>query len=160
MTIKERFFKKVNKTDTCWLWTAANRAGGYGCIKVNSKTVDAHRVSWQIHNGEIPEGMLVCHKCDVRLCVKPGHLFLGTARDNAIDAIKKGRLFDLKNSIPSHGEHHKDSKLTQKQVAEILIKHIPFQYSTRKLAREYKVNQSTIMAILKRRTWKHVKMET
>jgi len=89
----ERFFKKVEKTESCWLWTAAIRGkSGYGAIKVDGKTIDAHRLSYQIHKGEIPNGMYVCHSCDNRKCVNPDHLFLGTAKDNWQDGFDKNRI--------------------------------------------------------------------
>jgi len=86
-----RFFKKVEKTDGCWNWTASKRKG-YGAFKYKGKIVGAHRFSYELHKGVIPEDMVVCHKCDNPKCVNPDHLFLGTQSDNMKDAYKKGRL--------------------------------------------------------------------
>lgn len=93
----DRFWSKVNKTSNCWLWTGVTRGMGYGMValrRVDGKQPRemAHRLSWQLANGPIPDGLLVLHRCDVPACVNPEHLFLGTTKDNAQDALRKGRL--------------------------------------------------------------------
>ena len=76
----------------CWLWVGSmDGKVGYGLMTLEKKTMGAHRASWILHNGEIPKGMLICHKCDVRLCVNPNHLYVGTYTDNARDTVKRNR---------------------------------------------------------------------
>lgn len=90
-----RFWSRVNKTPTCWLWTGPVLNSGYGVVYGPGEidSTPAHRVSWLLAHGPIPPGrMHICHTCDVRLCVNPEHLFLGTARDNIHDMMAKGRM--------------------------------------------------------------------
>lgn len=90
VTSEDRFWSKVVKNE-CWLWLGS-LAGGYGQLQVNGKSVRAHRFSWELHNGLIPEGLWVLHKCDVCNCVNPAHLYLGTRVENIRDAMERNRL--------------------------------------------------------------------
>ena len=92
----ERNFIPVTESG-CWLWTGYSRRDGYGYIAHNKRAIGAHRASWIIYRGDIPEGLHVCHTCDVRDCVNPDHLFLGTASDNMQDCVRKGRSAILLN---------------------------------------------------------------
>lgn len=85
-----RFWGRVLKTESCWLW-AATPPTQYGSISLNGKTYMAHRLSYILANGPIDDGRLVCHKCDIPGCVRPDHLFLGTHADNSLDMVAKGR---------------------------------------------------------------------
>ena len=89
--IEKRFKEKINITDGCWIWTAAKFHHGHGAIKVNGKMIKAHRLSWELVNGPIPENLVVRHLCNNSSCVKVDHLALGTQKDNVHDMIKAGR---------------------------------------------------------------------
>ena len=90
-TVMERFLAKINKTDTCWLWKGSKSSKGYGSININNAFMSAHRLSFMLFKGEIKNGLWVLHKCDTPACVNPEHLFLGNAKDNAIDMTNKNR---------------------------------------------------------------------
>jgi hypothetical protein len=101
-TLSERFWSKVKKTKTCWIWTGmrfVGKHGDYGGIHRSNprRMVKAHRVSWELHFGPIPEGLLVCHHCDNPPCVRPDHLFIGTHRDNVLDCERKKRHHHVNN---------------------------------------------------------------
>src|SRR5688500_2385277 len=109
--ISERFERYVQKTDTCWLWAGVKGRGGYGRMRINGRDRSAHRAAWEMANGQaVPDGMHVCHRCDVPSCVNPEHLFLGTAKVNKADAIAKGRSV--------FGRRSPHAKLTDEAVRE------------------------------------------
>lgn len=107
----EVFMSRIQKTDTCWLWTAAKTEAGYGLMTLHRKNVLAHRHSYILFRGEIPPGLVLMHSCDNPGCVNPWHLTPGTQKDNGLDARDKGRL--------KHGEQHHACRLTTEQVSEI-----------------------------------------
>lgn len=87
-----RFWSKVEKTDSCWLWTGMRWTNGYGRFpNGGGQEMRAHRFAWELTYGPIPLGLFACHRCDVKLCVRPEHLFLGTHADNMADMMAKGR---------------------------------------------------------------------
>jgi hypothetical protein len=126
---EERFWAKVKKEGCpsvydltpCWLWNASVHTNGYGKFSAglgkNGGWENAHRVSYRLTKGEIPEGLVVRHKCDVRLCVNPDHLELGTKSDNAQDMMKRGRNRYINH--PKPGETNPMSKLSDAQRSEI-----------------------------------------
>ena len=141
---KDNFWEKVNKSDGCWEWTGALVGGKYGrlCLTVDGKIqyLLAHRVSYVLVNGDIPEhdsyhGMCVLHKCDNTVCVNPSHLTLGTQQENLVDMMNKGR----KSLKPS-------------EVLEVRNLSQEGQNQT-ELATSFKVNRETISNIISRKTW-------
>lgn len=109
------FWDRVQKTDSCWLWTGYKDKNGYGRLTVNQESKLAHRLSWELTYGNIPEGMCVLHKCDNPKCVNPVHLFIGTQLDNIKDCNTKKRASG--GSLP--GERNKAAKITSEDAIQI-----------------------------------------
>lgn len=155
--ITERFWAKVEKTDSCWLWQGAVDRKGYGAIGSGGKrgrTFAAHRLSWQIHFGLPPLTLEVCHHCDNPPCVNPTHLFLGTHKDNMSDAQRKGRMTGPR--MATRGEANGAAKLTTAQVQYIRHLYTLGVASYVKLARQFQFSPSGIRHIIKRHTWKDI----
>lgn len=151
--IKERFDEKWTPEpfSGCHLWTGLINAGGYGRMRTGlvgkgRKMVYAHRISWKLKHGAIPDGLYVLHKCDVRMCVNPSHLFLGTKADNQRDAQKKGRM--------PRGENHLLSKLTDDAVRT--IRNPAVKMSAARFAARFGVSKTAVEKARRGLTWKYV----
>lgn len=141
-TVEQRFWAKVNKSDDCWLWTACRTNQGYGQIKVGERLISVHRFSYELHHGAIPVGMFVCHTCDIRNCVNPAHLWLGTTADNTHDMIAKGRR------IITKGDAFVLTKVTDEQVSEIRSLWATGRYLQREIAVMFGVNRTHVCNIV------------
>lgn len=153
-----RFWSNVEKTERCWMWKGGTfKRSGYGRIMVNSKSMVASRFSYELAYGSVPVGLMVCHDCDkfyppkditYRRCVRPDHLFLGTAKDNQQDMTRKGR--------GRIGEKAGSAKLTETQVIEIRHRYKAGGISQEKLGKQYGVTQGLVKEIVHGRIWKHL----
>jgi hypothetical protein len=133
----------------CWLWNGNVNNWGYGRKKRNGKFIPIHRLSYEQNIGPIPKGLFVCHRCDVRSCCNPSHLFLGTIDDNNKDTVKKGRH--------CRGEDSPHTTLTNKQVLKIKAHGFKKRGDNIKLAKKYGVKPHTISSILNGKSWKWLK---
>ena len=141
------FWPRITKTEGCWEWDAVDKLP-YGSVNFNKKRQSAHRVSYQLFNGKIHNGLSVLHKCDNPACVNPEHLFLGTHQDNMNDMVSKGR----QNNGGLRGEQSGKSKMTNEQVKAIQSSNL----SCAKLAKIYGISRSGIWYI-KSSGWNHLR---
>lgn len=148
--VERRFWGKVSKKSNseCWNWMCAKKPKGYGNVRVNKKYLLAHRLSWEIHFGGIPDGMQILHSCDNTSCCNPHHLMLGTAMSNYVDMLKKCRS-NSSHKNRKYGEEHHNHKLTFKQVEEIRKRYIPGIVKQKELGNEYGVSQVLISVIVR-----------
>jgi len=151
-----RFWINTELTDSCWIWIGARSGGNYGWFQWEGKGVRPHRLVWSILFGEIPEKMMICHKCDNPPCFNPSHLFIGTRSDNQKDSARKRRSNFFTNQIlSSRGEDRYNAKLTDEEVREIKME-LARGTSVRAIARIYPAGRSTITRIKKGLQWAHI----
>jgi hypothetical protein len=142
------FQRLIDKSGDCWVWKGSVNHANYGMYKFNGKFRLAHRLSYEIHIGSIPSGMLVCHKCDNPSCVNPDHLFLGTQKDNINDCVAKGR-----NAI---GNKNWNTKLDEEKVLMIRGSDFSKLGSKAEMARSLGISQTALNYVLSGRNWAHV----
>jgi len=152
--IGERFWPKVKiaAANECWEWTAAKFPCGYGRIAEGGaarRALRAHRVSWELEHGEIPNGLWVLHTCDNRGCVNPAHLFLGTAKDNTVDAWKKGRMYCLPQNRGSDNPQARLSQLQVNEIRDLLATGVRQQ----ELAQRFVISRQQVSRIANRQCW-------
>lgn len=184
--LDERFWSKVDKhgpvvrpeLGPCWVWTGATFPSGRPQFKFHGKTSYAHRVSYELAYGPIPDRLMVCHHCDNPACVRPEHFFLGTGKDNLQDAARKGRMATgkqngaytrpekvlrgehhwthMKPHLVARGEHTGRAKLTAQDVIEIRAAYDGSPTFCREWAPRYGITPQAVRAVLQRRVWAHV----
>jgi hypothetical protein len=142
--VLRRFWSRIRRSDGCWEWIG-DEGRRYGRMSIGRRTVHAHRLSYEVYFGSIPEGLFVCHRCDNTRCVNPAHLFLGTPAENSRDAAVKGRM--------RSGIKHPHARLTAEQAAEIRECVGRGRISAVSYAKELGISRSTIYRALMGQTY-------
>ena len=152
LSVTQRFFDCIAfGLSDCWFWRGALHHLGYGTFSALGET-KAHRVAWRIFHGDIPTGLSVLHRCDIRPCVNPEHLFLGTQQDNVADMVQKGRM----NHPPKLGEANGGAKLTAKDVIEMRRIRSEQGSSYREIAKLFGVTTMTAQRAIVGTSWRHL----
>ena len=153
----ERFWRKVRKSNGCWEWQAARFTAGHGAFRLRphdgkQRLARAHRIAWELTHGAIPDGRVVCHRCDNPPCVRPDHLFLGTQAENLADMRAKGRLGKNRGRP---GEQHSQARLTRSDVVEMRrLRREGASFAS--LARRFGVGRATANRAVRGESWAHV----
>lgn len=160
----ERFWAKVDKSggeNACWEWMAGIDTGGYGAFNIGNRRlhtkrkVQSHRLSYLIEHGSIPEGMLVCHRCNNPPCVNPRHLYAGTYKDNVRDAIMAGSQYDIGKQVSQRafGIRSRANKLSEVNVLDIYRLCWEGELTLRVIAEEFDISPVTVRYIKRGRIW-------
>ncbi len=149
-SLKDRLLDRTLITDACWLWQGSTNVWGYGKIKLAGKTLSTHRASYGVFVGEVPENTNVLHRCDVRNCIRPDHLFIGTTQDNVRDKVAKERQ--------PRGVTHGCHVLSESEVAE--IRRLRKQGKLlREIADIFGISKSLVSQIANLQVWTHLERE-
>lgn len=166
---QEGFWSRTSRDsaigDACWMWTRAKYKTGYGKLYYAKSVTYAHRVAWELWHGAVPTDMYVCHRCDVKACCRPDHLFLGTHDDNMADALLKGRFA----SGARNGRHTKPEcqpsrigelcpahKLTRSQVEQMRARYVPGKVTFDEIAADFGVSRTTARNAVRKVSWSNV----
>ena len=145
--VDERFWANVQQSKSvndCWLWTGNITVHGYGFMSVEGKIWPAHRLSYTMHYGPIPDGLLVCHACNTPRCVRPNHLYLGSDKDNARD-----KVLSMPLALRTRG---KMTSSTVKKIRNMATQGV----SKHAIAKRFGLSYTTVWAIVTRKTWAHI----
>lgn len=149
VTFWDRVYSHVIELNGCQVFTGSKDSCGYGRINRDGRLVRIHRAVWEKNNGEIPSGLVVCHSCDVRACINPEHLFIGTQAENIRDMDKKGRRKILV------GSQQGSSKLREQDIPNIRSR-LNSGDSCELICKDYGVSPGLIRHIKKDRIWRHI----
>lgn len=150
----EVMWSKVDKSAPggCWVWTGSTNSGGYGACSISGKRmIPVHRFVYELVNGPIPAGLWCLHRCDVKRCCNPAHLWLGTDADNTADKVRKRRHL--------YGENAWSAKITEEQAKEIIQSYKQWarnRSNAPELARKYGLSANYVTQIAKGRAWEHL----